>query len=268
MNHEVITSRDNSLLRHARAARDGKTSELIFVEGLRLCEDALRAGLLIEAVIYSQEFASRKREELLLRQLSGVCQRVAIVSGRLLASVSDTKTPQGIIILAARPETTQRVLRVHTDKAPLLVIMHKISNPANAGAIVRTAEASGAAAVIATKNSTDPFSPKALRGAMGSSFRLPIWLGPNYSESLAWCAEHGIRTVCADANATKVYTEIDWTGPRALILGSEASGLLAAETAAANDAVRIHMHGLVESLNVAVAAGVLLYEAARQREKL
>ena len=145
--------------------------------------------------------------------------------------------------------------------------MHRITNPVNAGAILRTAEATGATGAIATENATDPFSPKALRGAMGAAFRLPVWYRPGYAQALDWCAQRGIKTVCADLNARKNYTEFDWTSPCALILGPETAGLWPAEIAAADDAVRIPMREPVESLNVSVATGVLLYEAARQRRK-
>ena len=100
----MITGRDNSLLRRARAVRDGKVDELIFVEGLRLCEEALRSELRIEAVIYSEEIASKERAARLIDELGKVSERVASVSENLLASISYTKTPQGIVALAARPE--------------------------------------------------------------------------------------------------------------------------------------------------------------------
>jgi TrmH family RNA methyltransferase len=100
---------------------------------------------------------------------------------------------------------------------------------------------------------------------MGSAFRLPIWFGASYEDVLHWCAQRKIRTFCADLAASKSFTEVDWRGPRALILGPEATGLTAVEVAAADEAVCIPMQGEVESLNVSVAAGILLYEAARQR---
>src|SRR6185295_15374588 len=98
-----ITSRDNSLLRQARSVRDGKTESAIFVEGLRLCEEALNSGLQVEAVIYSEELARKDRAAQLIEQLGKISDKSASVSEKLLASISYTKTPQGIIVLAARP---------------------------------------------------------------------------------------------------------------------------------------------------------------------
>ena len=147
----------------------------------------------------------------------------------------------------------------------MIVVMHRINNPVNVGAIVRTAEAAGASGIVATAHTADPFSPKALRGAMGSAFRLPVWFGPTYDECISWLRQRNIQTVCADVHATQTYEQVDWRRPSALIVGPESSGLSAEEIAAAEASVRIPMHGSAESLNVAVATGVLLYEAARQR---
>jgi TrmH family RNA methyltransferase len=119
--------------------------------------------------------------------------------------------------------------------------------------------------VIATKNTSDPFSPKSLRGAMRSAFRLPIWSGPTYAEMIDWCRERGIASICADVDASTAYAEIDWTRPSALILGPESTGLAPEELELADQRVSIPMKGMAESLNVAVAGGVLLFEAARQR---
>jgi TrmH family RNA methyltransferase len=260
-----ITSRDNSLLRQVRAVRDGKIEELIYVEGLRLCEEALRSQLEIEAVVVSEELLRKERVAAVIQELSQAARRFASLSEKLLESVSYTKTPQGIIVLAQRPESSETRLARQIEANPLLVVLHQINNPVNVGAILRTSEAAGAAGVITTRNTSDPFSPKSLRGAMGSAFRLPIWSGPAYTEMIDWCRQRGIKTICADVHATDAYTEVDWRGPSALILGPESTGLTPEELELAAHRVNIPMKGMAESLNVGVATGVLLFEAARQR---
>ena len=260
-----ITSRDNSLLREARAVRDGKIEELIFIEGLRLSEEAFRSSLKIEAVIVSEELQRKERAAAALAELSRVSKRVASVSEKLLESISYTKTPQGIVVLAQRPESSEERLAQSLQSKSLLVVLHQINNPVNVGAILRTAEAAGATGVITTTNTSDPFSPKSLRGAMGSAFRLSIWSGVSFEASIEWCRKHGIGSICADAEANSAYTEIDWTKPSALILGPESTGFTEEELQSAQQRVRIPMKGAAESLNVSVAAGILLFEAARQR---
>jgi RNA methyltransferase, TrmH family len=260
-----ITSRDNSLLRLARAVRDGKNTEYIFVEGLRLCEEALRSALELEAVIVSEELLPKERAQTAIVELDLAAQRSASVSEKLLESISYTKTPQGIVVLARRPDSSEKRFASVVDNDSLLVVLHQINNPVNVGAILRTAEAAGASGVITTRNTSDPFSPKSLRGAMGSAFRLPIWTGPTYEKMIEWCRKRGIETVGADADASLAHTEFDWTQGTALVLGPESTGLTADEVESATRIVRIPMHGAVESLNVSVAAGILLFEAARQR---
>jgi len=267
MSEQVITSRDNALVKRARAVRDGRVREQIFVEGLRLSEEAWQAlgpdG--IREVIHTERIARDERGARLLDALRRGGRRTTPVNEADFSSVSDTKTPQGVVMLAARPDTGPDVLLKSADTVPLIVVLHRVNNPSNAGAILRAAEAAGATAAVLTEGSADIFSPKALRGAMGSSLRLPLWTGARFREAVEWCKERGVKTVCTDLRAEKSHTEVDWTGPAALILGEEAAGLAPEEVAAADEALRIPMRPPVESLNVAVAAAIVLYEAARQR---
>ena len=264
MTKEAINSRKNPLVQRARAARDGRERGLVFVEGVRLCEEALRAHVGLELALYTRGLAEDARGAELLEKLRVESRAVHLVGDDVLESVSDTKTPQGVVVLARRPETGREVVE-RAVGVPLVVVVHRANNPSNAGAMLRVAEAAGATAVILTKGSTDPLSAKALRGSMGSAFRLPLWTGPTLEEALSWCAGRGIRTVATAAGARASHTEIDWTRPRAVVVGPEAGGLTPEETRGADESVRIPMREPVESLNVAVALAVVLYEAARQR---
>jgi TrmH family RNA methyltransferase len=261
----MITSRQNPLVQHARAVSKGATKDLIFIEGLRLCEEAARTGLACEEVLYTEKFAADERAARLLDELKRLHPRFTLVSEPVFASLSDTKTPQGIVLLARRRATDRATFEKSLRPNPLLVVLHRINNPANAGAMLRVAEAAGATGVIATAGTTDLLSPKALRGAMGSSFRLPLWTNADFAEVVAWCAAQGIRTVSADLAAHKVHTDLVWTDAYAILMGAEAAGLEDAEARVADERIRIPMQPPVESLNVAVALAVILYEAARQR---
>ena len=122
---KLITSRDNSLLRRARAVRDGKVNEAIFVEGLRLCEEALTSGLQIEAVIYSEQLGHKDRASRLIETLESLATRSASVSEKLLDSISYTKTPQGIVVLARRPVSSEQRLSESLNPNSLLVVLHQ-----------------------------------------------------------------------------------------------------------------------------------------------
>lgn len=261
-----ITSRHNPLVRRARAVRAGREPALIFVEGLRLAEEAVAAALEVEVVLFTERIMHDARDADLLAALHKTAAHTYLVSDNVMDAVADTKSPQGVVLLARRPHTEQAAFEAAQIVSPLIVILHGINNPANAGAMLRVAEAAGATGVIATNGAADLFSPKALRGAMGSAFRLPLWAHVAYSGALAWCAARGITTVATDLRAAYTHTEHDWTAPAAIIIGSEASGLTADEASAADTRIHIPMRAPVESLNAATALAVVLYEAARQRE--
>jgi TrmH family RNA methyltransferase len=262
---DAITSRKNPLALRVRAVRDGRDAGSVFVEGVRLCEDALSARVAFELGLYTQALAEDVRGASLLVKLRDVCDTVRLVSEDVLESASDTKTPQGIVAVARRPETGRAVVE-RAAGTPLVVVMHRANNPSNAGAMLRVAEAAGATAVVVTRGSTDPLSAKALRGSMGSAFRLPLWTGATFEEALRWCAARGIRAVSTAAWADAAHTGVNWTTPRAVVVGPEAGGLSEEEAHAAAECVRIPMRAPVESLNVATALAVILYEAARQRD--
>jgi len=130
--------------------REGKLDDSIFVEGLRLCEEALRSGLPIEAVIFSEELARKEKAARLLDELGEVCDRLASVSEKLLESISYTKTPQGSVLLAGRPTRDEASFSARQRASPLIIVMHGSNNPVNVGAILRTAEAAGSSGVITT----------------------------------------------------------------------------------------------------------------------
>lgn len=261
-----ITSRDNQKLKLARKARDRRLEDLIFVEGWRLAEEALRSKLNISDIFFSEGFAKSARGEAFLQKTKHF--NLYEVSEQIFNTLSATRHPQGVILTASRPQVGKSVVEINlsgkSSEFPLVILLHQINNPANLGAVLRTAEAAGVCGVILTENSADPFSPKALRGAMGASFRLPVWTNADYFEVLDWAVSRNLIPICADINSRKSYTEIDWKKARLLIFGSEAGGLSAEEREKISENLIIPMGNAVESLNLAVACGVILFEARRQ----
>ena len=257
-----ISSRDNAQLKEARRVRDGKERDKIFIEGARLVGEALRSGLEIEKLFLSGEGASRA--EGLLE--AGIIGEVYAVADPAFRSISDTVTSQGVVAIAKRPTAGKSDLekRLCTTSVPIVLFLHQTNNPSNLGAVIRTAEAAGAAGLIVSSGSADAFSPKALRAAMGSSFRLPVWIDAELGEVLEWAGEKGLQTVATEIGATKSYADFDWTRPNLLLLGSEAHGLSNAELQDVDEKIVIPMEPPVESLNLAVACGVVLFEARRQ----
>ncbi len=263
-----ITSRGNQRIRQAQKVRDSLVKDAIFVEGLRLAKEVLRSDLKVSDVFFTENFSQTERGQAFLQKVENF--NPVEVSEKIFESLADTKNSQGIIIICGKPatnkETIETALQINSRKVPLVVLLHQINNPTNQGAILRTCEAVGVSGVILTKNSTDVFSPKALRGAMGASLRLPIWSNTSFGEALVWARQRKLTSVCADVNSKKSYLEIDWKKPRLLIFGSEAHGLSQEERSVIDESLIIPMENQVESLNLAVSSGVILYEAKRQRD--
>lgn len=267
MNRTPITSRDNQHLKQARKIRDGDRSGLIFVEGLRLVKEALLSDIDIVEVFITESALTGPHGDDVIKILEETRFSTFELSENLFASISDTKGPQGIALLCRRPETTFQKFaakRESVGNMPIYIYLSEINNPSNLGAIARTAEAAGAGGVIVSNRSSDIFSAKALRAAMGSTFRMTIWESATFDEAAAWARTQGLVLTAADSRAASAYTEVDWTKPRLLVLGSEGHGLGSDVLASVDEAVRIPMKSGVESLNLAVSSGILLFEAVRQ----
>jgi TrmH family RNA methyltransferase len=260
-----ITSRENQKIIRARKVREGFVKNAIFVESVRLAEEVLRSNLEISDVFFTESFAQTERGKSFLQQTKNF--NLAEVSDKIFDSLSDTKNSQGVILICEKPATDKSFIEAKLSKNQefqLVVLLHQTNNPTNLGAILRTCEAANVAGVILTKNSADAFSPKALRGAMGASFRLPIWTDADFFEVLDWAEEKNLVSICADVNAEKSYLDIDWRKAHLLIFGSEAHGLSRKERERVAENLIIPMENGVESMNLAVSAGVILFEAKRQ----
>ena len=264
---QKINSRDNTRIKNARAVRDGREAGQIFIEGWRLADEALSSSLVIKD-IYIAEASTRDERVRIFKERIGVRNLEPVeISGSIAQSLSDTRSPQGIFIIAERPRSGRDAIENsfgHLSGGRVVVFLDRINNPSNLGAIVRTAEAAGAAGILVSPGSADPFSPKGLRASMGSAFRLPIVEGCDFREAKQWAGEHGAIASGAviDGRATS-YTEIDWNKKRLLMFGSEAHGIDKDAWCELDELIRIPMARGVESLNLAVACGVMLFEAKR-----
>ena len=265
-----IESRETPRVKYAKKVRDGSIPEQIFIEGLRLAEEAVRSHLEISTCLCSPSFNVSERRRDLLAAVSRHCDEILELPDRLFSSVSDTKNAQGIVLICARPEADApsfvKKFKHREQALPLVVMLAEVNNPANLGAVIRTAEAAGAAGVIVSRNSADPLSAKALRSAMGSAFRLPIWDNADEVEVMEWAQRNGLTVVAATGSGEVDYTAVDWNHPSLVVFGSEAHGL-DPKIVERSTTVRIPMNDEVESLNLAVSAGVILFEARRRNSE-
>ncbi len=224
------------------------------VEGPHAVAEALTAGVVEELLVVADA-------DLVLPPVPAEV-RVTHLAPHVLERLADTTTPQGVLAVCRTPQATLEDV-VGTGA---LVVLHAVADPGNAGTILRTADAAGAAGVVLTDGSVDPYGPKALRAAAGSTYHLPVVTGVDFPAVLAACRARGQRVLGLDGNATtSVFVlEID-DAPVALVLGNEAHGLPAEVAAELDGTVAVPLYGRAESLNVAAAAAIAIYAAARSR---
>ena len=259
----VVESKDNARLKELRKAMaaSGRSAQgRVGIEGPHLIEEALRAGLRVTTIFIAQE------DERLLSALR-VPPEIEILRlpAKLLDSALATETPQPIAALVEPPEWTwAHLLGARPKGAELVVVLAGIQDPGNLGTILRSAEAFGAAGVVSLPGTVSAWNPKAVRASAGSVFRVPL-LAASERECLEELHEAGLKVLATTVHAAQPAELVDMAGPVALIIGNEGSGVADELAAKADARVTIPCPGPVESLNAAVAASVLLYEAARQR---
>jgi len=262
---EPIRSRHNPLFRRLLDARRRGSPDLalIFLEGAKLLEEALDAGVAVVEVALSPRVLEASRAARAVARAESAGAAVRLMEEALVASLSEMENSPGLLALARRPSFDEA--RIFSSATPLVAVAVQIQNPGNLGGLLRTAEAAGATGAYLTEGTADPFSWKALRGSMGSAFRLPHAGALPPGEALALLRRRGVALVAAVIEGGVPYDEADLAGPVALLFGNEGAGLPPEVAGAAGQRVCIPLHGPAESLNVGVAAGVLLFEAARQR---
>jgi TrmH family RNA methyltransferase len=259
---ETIRSRTNTRYRRFRQLRERGSDDLCLLEGPKLVQEALAAGLEPVEVAISPRAESQERLAPLLADFARRGVLLHRMDASLVASLSESETSQGVVALARRPVFEEDRLY---EGNPLIVVGVAIQDPGNLGGLLRTAEAAGASGAYVTEGSADPLSWKALRGSMGSAFRLPHRRGLTAADAIARLRKRGLAIVGTAAEGGTPYADADWRRPLALLLGNEGAGLPEAVRRQADSVVSIPLWGPVESLNVGVAAGLLLFEAARQR---
>jgi TrmH family RNA methyltransferase len=241
--------------------RNGLERELL-LDGTHLLIEAQRSNLAIESAAFDHEVLSDPEVRTLAESLAATGADVFIVSRRTLEQMSPVRTPSGAVGIARRSlMTLDQVCRAPN---PLIAVAHGIQDPGNVGGILRTAEAAGATSFVTTGSTADPLGWKALRGSMGSAFRVPI-ASADLPEALDVFAERSIQTAALVPRDGRLLFDADLHGPTALLFGAEGSGLPPDLLARADHCISIPMERDVESLNVGVAAALVLYEAFRQR---
>ena len=261
----IISSSANPLVKRVRllAERKHRRREGAFVvQGIQPVWQAVEAGADIEVLIVAPELLRPPAARAMVIHEEERGTRVARVTRELFARIADRDGPSGLAaIVRARPVP---LAALHVPASALFVALHEPGNPGNVGTIIRTASAVGAAGVILTGAATDPYDPVAVKASMGALFEVPVAAAASAQEFLDWSASHQVTVAAASARGDRSLWEAQFPAPLALLLGSEGEGLPGSLLDRAGLQVRIPMVGTAESLNLAVAAGVLLYEVRRR----
>jgi len=257
-----IQSKDNARLKELRKALSAPghgAQSHVGIEGPNLIAEALRAGLRVKTIFVAQG-AERLLDKLQVKRHVEILQ----VPKRLLDEALATETPQPIAALVERPNWSwSHVLNLNHEKA-LVLVLAGIQDPGNLGTILRSAEAFGATGVVSLPGTVSAWNAKAVRASAGSVFRVPL-LAASEAESFEQLEKAGVKIFTSTSRGAKGVDRIALAGPVALLIGNEGNGVPAAIARRADDQITIPYPGPVESLNAAVAASVLLYEASRQR---
>jgi TrmH family RNA methyltransferase len=259
----IVQSKQNARLKDLRRAlaHPGREARsLAGIEGPNLLEEALRAGLRVACV-----FAAQGSEGLLEDLALPAETEILLLPKELLDAALTTEAPQPVAALVETPNWSwERLLGGQTNAAPLLLVLAGLQDPGNLGTILRSAEAFGAHGVLCLPGTVSAWNPKAVRASAGSVFRLPL-LSASAEEGFARLRAAGVKIWTTAVHGAEAAVLVDLAGPVALLIGNEGNGVPGDLAARADGAVTIPCPGPVESLNAAVAASVLLYEASRQR---
>jgi RNA methyltransferase, TrmH family len=257
---ERISSRQNPLVKQFRDVARGDVAGAMLLDGEHVIDEALESGVTIDVAAFGERLGQGPLADRVRR--AGV--KIVLVTDAVLDAISPVKTPSGVVGIARRPE--DRLEDFFAREPQLIAMLHDVQDPGNVGAVVRAAEGCGATGVICSDGTADPFGWKALRGAMGSAFRLPVGARQPLSEAIAMARAKGLRVFATTARGGTPLPHCDLRRPSAIIFGGEGAGLPDDLLQAADARLTIPMQPPVESLNVAIAAALVFYEAARQRQ--
>jgi TrmH family RNA methyltransferase len=263
--HNPITSKDNSIIKHLRSLSDPKhrkKEQVFMIEGVKMVEEALRDKAGVTMVVASPSLVQHHGKGVIkLAETRSI--GILWISDKLMDAIAESKTPQPVMAIVAMKKHSEDELLAHASK--LIVICHQLQDPGNLGTIIRTVEAVGAAGIALTPHTVDPYGAKAVRASMGSMLRLPVVRIGDCRAFVKLCKQRGFQTVATVVTGEKSHFDIDLKKPTVVILGQEGAGLPQDILEEVDLCVRIPLADTIDSLNVATASAVLLYEVMRQR---
>lgn len=265
--YREITAANNKNIKHLKSLNKKKYRDIFseyLIEGIKILEEAISCKENIKTVIINDKFINMKKSGKLLKKLYAINVDVYKLPDKVFESISNTENSQGIVgvVGAKRLSIKQFIEDVNPS---FLIFCENINDPGNMGTIIRTADASGVEAVIVSKGCVDIYSPKTVRSTMGSLFHLPVIKVDDTLGAISYLKAKGFKIICTYLTNAEYYYNINIQNKSIIIIGNEANGVSERLKAQADCLVKIPILGKAESLNVAVASGILMYEVARRK---
>lgn len=261
MENNILTSIQNPLIKQVRKlhrSKERQKQNLLLIEGSNLIEAACQADYKLDIIFYTEGW--QKNHQLLWDIIGEKQLSTQLVSPEVLNAIATTVSPDGVVAIAARP--------IVPLEAPTLnrigIALDRLQDPGNLGTIIRTAVATRVDGLWLSDGSVDFYSPKVLRGSVGQWFRLPVVTHQDLSQVVKQQQQQGVQVIATTSQASKTYWEVDFSRPSLILLGNEGAGLSSELIDLADVQIKIPLANQVESLNVAIASALILYEAQRQ----
>jgi len=262
---EIITSPQNPLVKNVVKLSDRRQrdrQERLAIEGYRAVSRALDNRFVLEELFFCPELYLGTNEPDLVARVGAAGARLTQVSRPVFEKIAYRDRPEGL--LAVAPQFRRPLQDQLPDGKSFFVVAESIEKPGNLGTMLRSCDAAGVDALILSDPRTDIFNPNVVRASIGTLFTVPVWQADTPT-CIQWCRDHGVHVLAATPHTDLLHTDVDMTGPIAVVMGTEQVGLTDAWMDAADLQVKIPMYGQVDSLNVAAATTILLYEVVRQR---
>ncbi len=257
---DIIKSKDNKTIKYIgkliSSSKYRKEEQKFVVEGVRLCEEALKNNAEISCFVYSLSALEKYID--IINKLKGVAKTVLCVEDRIFSTLSDTKTPQGVLCVV---KTLDK--QTHFDtirKNGIILALDNIQDPSNLGTILRSADALGISLVVLSSDCCDVYSPKVVRGSMGAVFRIPFFITPDLSLFIADFNRYGVSYACVLDDTAVTVNEAEFNAPVLSVIGNEGNGVSKKVIDICSKKLYIPMHNNAESLNAAVAASIIMWE--------
>lgn len=267
MKIKSISSESNAIIKHIKSLRFRKQrtkNRQFVIEGVRIVEECSKHGGHIEYIVYSEGLHNVQGGTNLLNKLFKRGYAIYEIPAPLFNKIAATESPQGIMAVVNMKNITLEDLELKGDRGLFFVILDRVQDPGNMGTVIRTSEGANIDAVIITGGSVDPYNDKVLRATMGAIFYLPI-IQCKDDTWMEYLREKNVKLIASDLDADKTYVDIDYSGNIGIIIGNEANGIDEKILCKVDEKVIIPILGNIESLNAAIAAGILIYKAVEKR---